>query len=543
MGALRILFVSSEVFPLAKTGGLADVSAALPAALAKLGVDVHLVMPAYFQVLERQSGKIRESIDLGDLLGVGGVRILNARMPDTGIPVWLVDCPGLFARSGGLYQDQHGNDWPDNALRFAVLCHAAQRLATGAAAEGFYADIVHANDWHTGLLPLLLAARPVPRPGTIFTVHNLAFQGVFPFEMAARLGLPSDDAAASMEFYGQISFLKAGLNKADRVTTVSPTYAREILTPEGGCGFDGLLRQRADKLTGILNGVDYSLWDPALDPHLPCSYRRASIAGKRVCKQRAQSVLGLATEPDTPLIAFLSRLTHQKMIDIVIEALPTLLRSHVQFALVGEGEKDFEEALQKLATHDAHRIAVRTKYDERLAHLLQAGADILLHPSRFEPCGLTPMYALRYGTLPVVRDVGGQADVVVDAQPDTLAHGTATGFSFRDPTVEGLSIAVDRALALYQRPVSWRRMQLQAMRQDFSWHQPAEKYLSLYQQLTGQGLEPAPVGCDDVGRHRVQPASNYKEEAATRLSEEVANGSERQSRPRRRRVGPSGRGA
>lgn len=484
MATLRVLFVSSEVFPLAKTGGLADVSAALPAALAELGVDIRLILPAYPGVLDRVSGLSRKSVCLRHLPGVGEVRLATGRLPDTGLPIWLVICPRLFEREGGLYRDRDGQDWPDNAMRFAILNHAAWRVATGAADPGWRADVIHANDWHAGLLPLFAASQPAPRPRTVFTIHNMAFQGLFPYGTAAELGLPRAQDAASMEFFGNISFLKAGIVHADRLTTVSPTYAREILTPEYGCGLEGVLRQRAGDLTGILNGADYGVWDPADDPYLPCGYSHADISGKRTCKSLVQEELGLDVEPELPLIAFLSRITHQKMADVVIDAVPRLVEEGVQFALVAEGDQPLEQEFQALAGRYPGRVAVRIGYDEAVAHRLQAGADMLLHPSRFEPCGLTPIYAMRYGALPIVRNVGGPVDIVSDALPEAVSRGVATGFVFNEPTVVDMHACLRRAIAMYQQPLSWRRIQLEAMRQDFGWERSAEQYLALYQSLT-----------------------------------------------------------
>jgi starch synthase len=483
MGALQVLFVSSEIFPLAKTGGLADVAGALPTALSRCGADMHLMLPAYPAVLAQTKRQIHEVIELGDIRSASAVRLLLARMPDSGLPLWLVDCPTLFARPGGLYQDHDGRQWADNAVRFATLCHAAQRLAMGRAASGFRADIIHANDWHTGLLPLLMNAEVGARPGTVFTIHNLAYQGLFPFETIAQLGLPDPEMATCMEFYGQISLIKAGLSSADRLTTVSPSYAGEILTPEGGCGLDGLLRERASRLSGILNGIDYETWDPASDSSLPSTFSRTSIAGKRICKAAAQYDFGLEVRSDVPLIAFLSRLAHQKMADLVLEAIPDIMKADVQFALIGEGDPGLEHEFQTIAEKYSRRMAVQIGYDERAAHRLQAGADILLHPSRFEPCGLAPMYAMRYGTLPVVRRTGGLADLVIGADTATITIGAATGFAFADASREDMCLALDKALATYTQPLIWRKIQLEAMRQNFDWKRSAEEYLKLYQQL------------------------------------------------------------
>jgi starch synthase len=282
-----------------------------------------------------------------------------------------------------------------------------------------------------------------------------------------------------------VSFLKAGLNFADRVTTVSPTYAREILTPAFGCGMDGVLKARADSFTGILNGIDDALWDPAGDPNLPQTYRAIDISGKRVCKTTLQHELGLPVNPDIPLIGFVSRLTQQKMADVILDALPWIAEQEAQVALVGEGDPALEAAFREVQARHGEHVAVTIGYDEPLAHRLQAGCDLLLAPARFEPCGLTQLYALRYGTLPVVRRTGGLADTVVDATADTVAERTATGFVFEDAGIEGLTMAIDRALALYREPLTWRRLQLHAMAQDFSWNASAAKYADLYHAVSG----------------------------------------------------------
>ena len=388
---MRVLYITSEVFPIAKTGGLADVSASLPAALRQLGIDIRLLVPGYPQALERASNP-EEIMWLGDPLGCGEVRVLETHLPHTDVPVWLVDCPELYDRAGGLYQTETGEDWPDNALRFGLLNHVAAMIACDPD-QAWRPDIVHANDWHAGLAPLLLAGQASPRPATVFTIHNLAYQGLFPAEELERLRLPPD-AHAAMEFYGRISFLKAGIRSADAITTVSPTYADEILTPEYGCGLDGLLRERAADLTGILNGVDYRIWDPGADTHLACNYTARSVAAKSECKRAIQSELGLDVEADRPLMAFMSRLVHQKMPDVVLEALPELLEDGMQFVLVAEGDDGYETCFRELAARYPGRVAVEIGYQEPLGHRLLAGADMLLHPSRFEPCGLVPIYAL-----------------------------------------------------------------------------------------------------------------------------------------------------
>lgn len=502
---MRVLFVSSEIYPLAKTGGLADVSAALPMALTVLGVDVQLLMPGYPKAIEAAANK-SVRLELADFMGAGTLRLISARTPDTALPIWLVDCPALFERSGGLYQDQHGTEFPDNAKRFAAFNHIAARLSLGELVPGWRADVVHANDWHAGLLPVLLSQAHGKRPGTIFTMHNLAYQGLFPAELYAQLYLPEEALTPDgLEFFGKISFLKAGIRYADRLTTVSPSYAREILTPEYGCGLEGLLQARRGDLTGILNGVDHRIWDPATDPHLSGNYAARDIRGKQACKAALQAELHLESAPEAPLVIYASRMTDQKMADVVLEALPSILERDVQFALLGEGDSSLEDRFQDTGRRYPGRIATRIGYEEPLAHRFQAGADILLHPSRFEPCGLTQLYAMRYGTVPVVRRIGGLADTIVDANDRTVRSGTATGFAFEQATAADMTGCLDRSLKLYRQPLAWRRLQRQAMRQDFGWDRSARQYLKLYQHVVPEApFEPeADEDCSDNGEARL----------------------------------------
>ncbi len=479
---MRVLFASAEIYPLAKTGGLADVSSALPQALAELGIDVRLVMPAYPHAL---ASAVEKSV-VAELPGVNRekrTRVIQARMPDSGLPVWLVDCPALFDRPGSPYRDQEGRDWPDNAQRFALFCRVAERLAVGELVPGWRADIAHANDWHAGLLPVLLGARQT-RPATVFTIHNLAYQGLFPSSIMPSLGVAKDlFTADGLEFYGQVSFLKGGIGFSDRVTTVSPSYAREILTPDYGCGLDGLLRHRGSRTSGILNGVDYRIWNPAKDRHLPAAFSAGDLSGKRVCKAELQRELGLDVDPDVPLVVWLSRITGQKMADVVAQALHAILERDVQLAVLGEGDPAIEAQFREAAQHYPGRLAVRIGHEEPMAHRFYAAGDLLLHPTRFEPCGLTPLYAMRYGTLPLVRHVGGLADTVVDATEWTVRAGNATGFAFRDLNAVAMLACLDRALAFYARPVSWRKIQRRAMSREFGWNISARRYIALYRKL------------------------------------------------------------
>jgi starch synthase len=374
----RVLFVSSEVFPLAKTGGLADVCGALPAALAHLGADVRVMLPGYAQALD-----LARDLDIIEARNLPEGRLLMGRMPESEMPVILFDAPALFRRKGSLYQDDDGQDWSDNDRRFATFCRAAAQVALGRTTLYWRPEIVHANDWQTGILPAMLRYGGEKPPKTVFTIHNLAFQGNFPVDAFASLGLPTEVLSPEgIEFYNQISFIKAGIRYSDRLTTVSPTYAREILTPEHGCGLDGLLRTRAADLVGILNGVDYSVWDPANDAELPHRYSAGDLTGKGGCKAALRHEMGLPQEGNAPVIAYVNRLTHQKMADVVLDVLPRLVANGVQVVIHGEGDRDFEERFASAAhTHPAN-VAVRVGYTEALAHRIVGGCDLSLSPPR-----------------------------------------------------------------------------------------------------------------------------------------------------------------
>lgn len=472
--APRVLLVTPEVFPLAKTGGLADVCAALPRALARRGADVRFLVPAYTRALDRVHAP-RVAARLGPLLGVASAQLIQGAMPGSGLPVWLLDCPELYRRPGTLYQDPDGKDWPDNWQRFGLLAHAAARIALGEAQLDWQPEVVHCHDWHTGLAPYLIGRAAAPRPRTLFTVHNAAFQGNFPAEHAPHLGLPPEVLSPeAMEFWGQLSFLKAGVRYADRVNTVSPTYARELFTAEFGYGLEGLFRHRGSDFTGILNGIDTELWDPAADDGIAARFSADAPQGKADCKTALQAALHLARDPQAPLVAFASRITWQKMADVTLERLPALLaaNSRLQFALLGTGERALERGFLALAPHYPGRVSVRIAYTEDEERRLQAGADVLLHGSRYEPCGLAHKIAMRYGALPVVRRTGGLADTVREG---------VNGFMFESTAGEDLQAAVARCLATYaQRPDAWRAMRDHAMCGDYSWEQPALEYLALY---------------------------------------------------------------
>ncbi|MCG3168913.1 MAG: Glycogen synthase [Pseudomonadales bacterium] len=476
---MRVLFVSSEIHPLIKTGGLADVSASLPRALQTLGHQVTLLMPAYRDALAAASALGVRLIATHTIDGQH-VRLLQTRLPRARNRVWLLDCPPLFDRPGNPYQGPDGHDYPDNAERFALLCHAAALLAEDRLGIGWRPEVVHSNDWQSALVPLLLQDVR-PRPALVFTIHNLAYQGLFPAATLQRLALPArywhPDA---LEFHGMLSFIKAGIVFADRVNTVSPRYASEIQQPAFGYGLDGLLRHRAAVLNGILNGIDDREWNPARDAALAQRYGTTTLGRKSANKRALQQELGLASDEGTPLFAFIGRLVEQKGIDLLLAALPELVRHPAQAAILGSGETASEDALAALAQAHPGRIAFRAGYDEALAHRIEAGADVFLMPSRFEPCGLNQMYSLRYGTVPVVHAVGGLADTVVDATPEALADGSANGFHFLTDTPEALLAAARRALALHADPEAWRRLQLSGMRADLSWRRSARAYEQLY---------------------------------------------------------------
>ena len=480
---MRILYVSTEVDPALKTGGLADVNAALPRALMDAGAEVRLLLPA-FPALLAATQDLAEVVRLRSPIPVSGsgtgVRVLRGTL--SGVTAYLIEADQFYARPGNPYVDEQGRDWQDNHLRFALLGWTASRFADGSVDE-WHPDIVHGHDWHAGLAPAYLAARGGERPACVFTVHNLGFQGQFDAETFRDLALPAHFfSLQGLEFYGKVNFMKAGLHFADRITTVSPTYAREIQTPEFGFGMDGLLRSRAGVLSGVLNGVDYSVWNPAADAAIAAPYNKADPAGKAVCKTALRAKLGL-TSGSSPLFCVVSRLSEQKGLDLVLEALPDLVRSGGQLALLGSGDSALESGFLATTARFPGMVSVRLGYDEALAHGLFAGSDATLVPSRFEPCGLTQMYAMAYGSLPLVHRVGGLADTVTDASAANLAAGTATGFAFDNADAAGLRAALVRALALWQDQPAWARVRACAMLQNFSWQPAAHRYLDLYRDL------------------------------------------------------------
>jgi len=478
---VRILHVASEVAPFSKTGGLGDVLGALPSAQTRLGDEVAVVSPLY-KSIDRTAHNLvrwlrRISVPIGN--EVVEVGLWEGRPPRGGdVRLYFIEHEPSFARDG-IYGDAHG-EFGDNARRFVLLGRAA--LALAAHLER-WPDVVHGHDWQAG--PALIYAdgtEGLPRPKRVLTVHNLAYRGIFPATIVDELGLPRAlFSPAGFEFWGQVSFLKAGLVLADRITTVSPRYALEMKEPDAGWGMDGLLRARGADVSGILNGVDYDVWNPERDPLLPAQYSSTELAGKRRCKTELLRELGLPLRPETPLCGAVTRLTEQKGIDLLAAALPSMLEEDVQVVVLGSGEHSLEAQLTELARRFPKKLAVRLGYDDALAHRIEAGADVFLMPSRFEPCGLSQLYALRYGTPPLVRAVGGLYDTVVDYEPRSQ---TGTGFVFGPLEVDALCHAWRRALFAYRGPAAeWQALMRRGMAQDFSWATAAARYRELYLQL------------------------------------------------------------
>ena len=482
---MKVLHVGAEIFPLIKTGGLADVLGALPQALIAAGADVRLLLPGLPAIVD---AVLHQKIvcEIGPCFGASRVTLRLGRMPYSKVPVYIVDAPYRYRRPGSPYQASDGSEWGDNVQRFALLGWVGAQLAAGELDLSWTPELVHAHDWHAAMSCAYIAAHPPTRVATVFTVHNLAYQGLVPSGDFGLLGLPSRFMASSgLEYHQQLSFMKAGLKFAQRVTTVSPTYAKEIATHEFGFGLDGVIRGRGADVSGVLNGVDGTVWDPATDAGIAARYSAAQPKGKAACKAALQAELGLTPNPQAPLFGLVSRLTSQKGLDLLLGALPGLLRRGGQLALQGSGDPALEAAFLAAAQANAGAVAVRIAYDETLAHRVIAGADAILVPSRFEPCGLTQLYGLRYGTLPVVRRVGGLADTVVDASDEAVQADRATGFAFDAATPAALDGAVQRTIGAYGDAPRWQQLMQRAMAQDFSWDEAAQKYVALYKQLIG----------------------------------------------------------
>ena len=483
---MRILQVSAELFPLLKTGGLADVAGALPRALLAAEQDVRVLLPGFPAIRDG----VADAIQVAELDAPWGerVRLRLGRIRTEGAPdlrAYWIDAPLLYDRTGNPYEDAQRQPYGDNHRRFALLGFAASRMAHGLD-PAWQPQVVHAHDWHAALTPAYLAFAPRhghPRVGSVFTVHNLAYQGLFAPWDFADLGLPATAwGMDGLEYHGQLSFMKGGLGFADRLTTVSPTYAREIQTPEQGCGLDGLLRRRAGVLSGILNGVDDRVWNPATDTLLPHRFEAGQLAGKVRCKTALQAQLGLAPGAETPLFVVVSRLTEQKGLHLVLGGIDAMLAQGGQLALLGSGDAGLERAFRERATAAPRSVSVTLGYSEPLAHRLFGAGDVTLVPSLFEPCGLTQMYGLKYGCLPLVHRVGGLADTVIDATLEDMADGRATGFCFDTFDADDFGRALRRAFALYRRPADWDAVRASAMGRPADWGSAAARYLDVYAQ-------------------------------------------------------------
>ena len=479
---LHVLHVAAEVYPLVKTGGLADVVAALPEAQQAAGADVRLLLPgipSVLQALGRPGTGMHEVCQLGSAFGAAKVRLLIGRLEQPNITAYVIDAPLLFRRQGGPYHDQRGHEWPDNLQRFALLGWMACQLAQGEVDPDWSPQIVHAHDWHAAMACMYLRAHPHDLVRSVFTVHNLAYQGLFPMADHSLLGLSTRFLSSSgLEYHGQLSLMKAGLMFGDRITTVSPTYAKEIATEAFGAGLDGAIRSRQGVVSGILNGIDTLVWDPATDAALARNYDSHDLTGKAACKLALQVEGHLEQNADRPLFIALSRLTGQKGLDLLLQAWAQVRASGAQLVVQGTGDRDLEQAFCALAASEPGSVAVFIGYDEDRAHRLMAGADALVVPSRFEPCGLTQLYAMRYGALPVVRATGGLRDTVHDAQDDPQR---ATGFVFHEATGPALAQAMQRAMALWRDTAQREVLMRSGMSSDFSWQKPAHDYLRLYE--------------------------------------------------------------
>ena len=476
---MKVLFATSEIAPWVKTGGLGDVAGALPSALRAQGIDVRVLVPCYPALAQAfpQAKEIARPHWLGGLLPHA---VLREALAADGTTLWLIDYPPYYSRPGNPYLGPEGHDWLDNHLRFGLLSRIAAWIGSHASTLHWHPDIVHCNDWQTAFAPVYLRYLPGGRAKSVLTVHNLAFQGLFGHSTLHELGLP-DHAwhIDGVEYYSYLSFLKGGLRHADWITTVSPSYAREIQTDAEGMGLSGLLRTRADAITGIINGIDTAAWDPARDPHLERDYDAAHLDRKTANKTALQRELGLEQRADLPLLGIVSRLTHQKGLDLIPPIAEALLALPAQFAVLGSGEKSLQLAFHKLAERHRGRFAVTLGFNEALAHRIEAGSDIFLMPSRFEPCGLNQMYSLRYGTPPVVRATGGLADTVLDADADKRGNG----FVFAEATTAELRAAIERAVAAWRDPPRWLRIQKSGMARDFGWDGPARQYAEVYRHL------------------------------------------------------------
>lgn len=478
--SLKILFAASEMYPLIKTGGLADVVGALPRALDKAGAKVTVFLPGFPQVM----AGLKKPRSLAKIKSVGGGNATLVKgVTSTGVSVIALDAPHLFNIRGNPYQEASGADRDGNHTRYAEFSRIAALLATGELGRVKY-DILHAHDWQAGLACAYLKAGPQHNVKTVLTIHNLAFQGLFPKGVFGELGLPENYFGPDgLEYWDKVSFLKSGIAYSDHVTTVSPTYALEIQSDEGGMGFGGMLRGKGGALSGILNGIDTEVWDPSTDPDIDVNFSAANAAGKAKCKRALQKAVGLKVDPDAPLFCVVSRLTTQKGLDLLADMTDFIALSGAQLALLGSGDSAIETAFQKAAKKHPTQISVTIGYNEPLAHRLQAGSDAIFIPSRFEPCGLTQLCAMRYGAVPVVGRVGGLNDTIVDANPMARQSGVATGVQFHPIDGHNLYAAIARTLEIYADKPSWNRLVANCLSTNVGWESSAQKYMDLYRSL------------------------------------------------------------
>lgn len=492
----RILFVAAEVSPFARTGGLGDVVGALPPVLAAHGLDVRIVMPLYEAVRHQEvsltlvCNDLRVPLSLGERTAQVWQGDVLGRSSGHTVPIYFIEQDDYFARPG-LYGDDVG-EYGDNPFRFTFFCRATLALAERLA---WFPHVMHCHDWHTGLIPAYVRFPPglesrLASAATVFTIHNLAYQGVFPAAVFNHTGLPPQlFQPAGVEFYGHVNFMKAGLSYADLLTTVSPTYAEEICTPEYGYGLDGVLRERRQSLVGIVNGADYDLWNPATDPALVTNYSLDDPDGKARCKLSLLRKFGMLEDLDLPVFGMVTRFADQKGIDLVAEALERLFALNSSVVILGSGERRYEELFSALGRRYPDRLGIRLGFNDELSHQIQAGSDFLLMPSRFEPCGLTQMYAMRYGTIPIVRATGGLRDTVLPFDSTTRQ---GTGFVFSEATANALVGAVSTAVEVFHDKEAWSQLQRNAMAQDFSWDRSALRYIELYRQAVAMKSGRAP---------------------------------------------------
>ena len=473
---MNVLFVASECAPFIKTGGLADVIGAVPKSLKALGSEVKVLIPGY-PALAEQMAAGKTVMVFSDLFG-GPARIVEVK--SNGLDMLLLDAPHLFDRPGSIYLNPEGQDWHDNHLRFGALSFAGAEVARHGL-NGWLPDVVNAHDWQAGLLPAYLHQSEGRRPPVVMTIHNIAFQGIFGAENLSQLKLKSEMFTPDgVEYFGKISFLKAGLALSDKITTVSPSYASELLMPEFGMGMEGLLRARSADLIGILNGIDLDVWNPETDPALPSPYTSRKLKAKSINRDAVRTRFNLSDESSGPLFCVITRLTSQKGLDMLLDCLPALVARGAQLAILGSGDKDIEQAFISAAHKYAGAIGTIIGYDEDLSHLLQGGSDAILIPSRFEPCGLTQLYGLRYGTIPVVARTGGLADTIIDDNSAAVYANCSTGFQFAPITPEMFDQAIARACSKFESPKDWAAMVRRAMKHPVGWDQSAAAYLETY---------------------------------------------------------------